>query len=382
MPTQSGTVTFQGIEVPASAVQPTAFFSLTRRHRYVEKSGTFSGLGKTDNIEMNKSDIIAGAKLRVTGSFTVKSSPTTHSTMRWPYDLVWVKLNANGQTSLIDCSGLKLKARAAMQPEISDRGVSQTVGSSTVTQGTLALASESWGVGAGATLSAGTYDFELAFDIPICDDKVDLAGAIFAQTSTMDITLQLKWADASDLFTVTSDISDFSATYQVTTEKYSIPVVGGNFIVPDLSMFHSIVENRYTALAVGPNEAKLTGQGAGKQLLRVWYQTWNGSAPQSPLAASSSNYGEQGWRYGSKETPELYGDGTSMRQINESEYNVDLGGVWGFLSHEFEVVNAFRDTIDMGQTAELRLVSNIDSSVTLTNPAMEYVQEVMFGAGG
>jgi hypothetical protein len=229
-------------------------------------------------------------------------------------------------------------------------------------------------------LAAGTYDVELEWFIPIAEDQADLSGSIFAQTSTMDLTLDVDWEQPANLVDTPADIT-LTGNLKVTTEKYSIPVVGGNFVIPDLSMFHSIASARKTDIAVGENEIRLTGQGAGKQLLRLYYRVLNG-VPSVPLAANAANYASQAWRYGTNETPEVYGDGLAMRMINEAEYGTDLGGVWGWLAHEFNVTNAFRDTIDMGQTSELRLVTTIGSTVVLASPVLEYVQETMFAAAG
>lgn len=381
MPTaqQSGTVTFQGIEVPAQAVNPSAFFALTRRHRNPEVNRPFAGLGLTDHVELKKSDIVAGLTVQFAGSLVVTSTPKM--TMRWPYDLIRAfRFTANGQTNLINASGLQIKARSFMRPGCTDRGVSQAVGAATVQQGTLSSASESWGVAPNKVLAAGTYDVELEWFIPIAEDQSDLAGAVFAQTSTMDLTLDVDWEQPANLVDVPADIT-LTGNLKVTTEKFSIPVVGGNFVVPDLSMFHSITSARKTDIANGDNEIRLTGQGAGKQLLRLYYRLLNG-APSIPVAASAANFGPQAWRYGTNETPETYGDGLTMRMINEAEYGCDIGGVWGWLAHEFNVTNAFRDTVDMGQTSELRLVTNIGAGVALATPVLEYVQETMFAAAG
>jgi hypothetical protein len=379
-------VTFQGIDVPQEAVQPDAFYALTRRHRFQEFNKPFAGLGLTDHVELKKSDIIAGLHVRFSGQVVIAlPTGTAATTMRWPYDLIKAfRLTANGQSNLINCSGLKVKARTAMaDPYFSDRGVTQTVGAGTVNQGTLSLDSEQWGVGAGAAaIAAGTYNVELTWDVDIAEDERDLAGAIFAQTSTMDITLDVDYEQAANLFVLTGTATaTVTGNLIVETEKFSIPVVGGQFVVPNLSLFHSIIQTAYTAVANGDNEIRLIGQGSGKQLLRLFYQTWNGNAPQTPLAATAPNYGPQSWRYGTNETPETYLDGRSMRQMNEREYGTDVAAVWGFLSHEFAVTAAFRDTVDMGQTSELRIVSNIPSAVVLNSPRIEYVQETIFAAG-
>lgn len=378
--TSAAPVTFQGITVPAESVNPTAFYALTRRHRSQEYKAAFAGLGQTDNIELKKADIISGLKVRFSGTIVVTGTPK--STMQWPYGLIAaLRFNANGQSNLINASGAAVKARAFMRPNATDRGVSQTVGTATKTQGTLSLASESWGVAAGATLAAGTYDVELEWDVPIAEDPRDLTGSIFAQTSTMDLTLSIDWAAASALTDTVADIT-VAGSVIVETTRYSIPVVGGQLVVPDLSMYHSIIGNRYTALADGDNRIRLAGQGAGKVLLRLYYRVLNGAgAAAVPLAATASNYGPQGWQYGSNETPEVYGDGLTLRQVNEDDYGSDIGGVFGWLCHEFNVENAFRDSIDMGQTSELSLFTNIASSVALASPVLEYVQETMFAAG-
>ncbi len=382
---QGGALTLQGIPVQQGSVNPNLFFGLTRRHRNPEYNKPFAGLSLTDYVELKKSDIIAGLRVRFSGQVVVTlGTGTAASTMAWPHKLVDnFKFVANGQSNLININGLQAKVREFMREGVDDHGIPQTVGAGTVVTGTLSKSSESWGVGAGATLSSGTFPVELEWLIPVAEDEKDLAGAIFAQTSTQDLVLQIGWALAANLFTTTGNATvALSGNVIVETEKFSIPAVNGLMVLPDLSLFHSMIGTRSAnSLANGDNELRLIGQGAGKQLLRVFYNVWNGAAPQTPLAATATNYGPQSWRYGTNETPETYQDGRSMRQVNEDEYGVDIGNVWGLLSHEFAVRNAFRDTVDMGQTSELRLVTNIASGVTLNAPVLEYVQETMFAAG-
>jgi hypothetical protein len=70
-----------------------------------------------------------------------------------------------------------------------------------------------------------------------------------------------------------------------------------------------------------------------------------------------------------------------MRLDQERRYNADLGGLHGVWCHDFAHENAFRDAVDMGTTAELLLVSTINSAVTQATPAVEYVTETVFLAG-
>lgn len=380
-------LTLQGIDVPAGQINPAAFFAGTRRKYVNEYNRAFAGLGFTDTVELRKSDIIGGLHVRFTGQLAVThSAGSVIPTSRWPYDLARAfRFTANGQSNLINCSGLKLKARESMSNIASDdRGVVQHFAAATVQQGTLSMASENWGLGP-LQVQAATVNLpvELYWFVPIAEDPKDLAGAIFAQTSSMDLTLAVDWESAANLFTVSGgDTVVLTGNVSVSSEKYSIPVSNGAFVLPDLSMFHSVIQTRVaTGVSNGDNELRVIGQGAGKQLLRMFYQIWNGNVPQAPILANATNYGQQGWRYSSNETPELFIDGQQLREWNERMYNCDVGGQWGFLCHEFEVVNAFRDTVDMGQTSELRLLINIANAVTLITPGVEYVQETVFAAG-
>lgn len=379
----------QGIAVPASSVRPEEFHAKTRRHTLLEKSISYSqsvsaGGSTQDVVELRKSDILSTVRVKFSGTLTVTGG-TTNVSRRWPYDLASFKFTANGASNIINASGLKLKAREVMKrADLTDRGVTQTIGASTVNQGTLANASEEWGVGSGATaVAAGSYNVELEWIVPVAEDEKDLAGAVFLATSTADLTLTMDYLSINSLFSggTATDVS-LSGNFEVSSKKFSIPVSDGQIVVPDLSMFHSMIQTRNTDVQVGDNEFRILGQGGGKSLLRAFYQTWNGAGTAAvPLAMGTSNYGQQAWRYGNNETPDTYNNGRTLRYVNERQFNNDMGGQWGFGIHDFASELEFRDVVDMGTTADLRLLVNIAGGVTLASPAIEYVTETVFRAG-
>ena len=378
-------VYLQGIEVPAEAINPPQFFALTRRKYTQEKSAAFAGLGQTDVIELRKSDILSEIRIRMSGSLVVTpGTGTVATTARWPYDLARViKFTANGAANLINAGGLQHKVREVMGKDVAtDRGVSQTVAGAAVTQGTLAANSEVWGVGSQTSaIAAGMYAFELSWVVPVADDQVDLAGAIFLATTSTDLTLSIQWATSADLFVLTGTATAaVTGTYQVITKKFSIPVVNGQIVVPELNLFHSFTSFRSTAVANGVNEVRLPGQGVGKSLLRALFQVYNG-APGVPLALTAANYSDLYWRYGNNETPDDFPDGRAMRQELEHLYGSDVGAIWGFGVHEFAAENGFRDAVDEGTTSDLRIGITIPSGVTLATPAIEGVAETIWLAG-
>jgi len=381
----SPTQTLQGIEVPSANVDAAGFFRATRRQKILQDTRNIQGAGLTDTISVLASGIISGFQLKFSGSLVVTlNTGTVASSARWPWDIPKsVRFSANGQSNLINCSGAKLKARQIMsRGNLTDRGVTRGVGGASpgtqVNQGTMSLAAESWGVGSGVSaIPAGTYDVELEWYIPVAFDDKYLAGAIFAQTSATALEIAIDWDQIADLFILTGNATAvLTGTLYTTSQQYTIPVgPAGSIIVPDLSTFHAMTQSRFSALGSGSNEIRLSGQGVGKQLLRVFTQVWNGAAPGAPLVRNLTNFGQTGWIYGGNTQPETYQDGTTQRYWNESTFDSDLGAVWGFGIHDFVKENAFRDSVDEGAATELRLLETIQNGVTLTNSYMEYVQE-------
>src|SRR5262249_34541362 len=137
-----------------------------------------------------------------------------------------------------------------------------------------------------------------------------------------------------------------------------------------------MIESRYAQLATGDNEIRLAGQGVGKSLMRIFYQVWNGSTT-APLPMNTGNFGQQLWRFAGNHTPEIFTNGLAMAHRVEKLFVADLStsqgfGVWAFASE-----NAFRDAVDEATATELRILSNIANSVTLTSAGLEYVQETL-----
>ncbi len=386
------TQVMQGIEVPASSIQPAEFFKLTRRLRITERTiAAFAGLGSTDNIPILQTGVVSGILLQFQGQVVVNlAAGTAATTGRWPYDLIRaVRLSANGQSNLINVHGGKLKAREIMaRGDLTDRGVPQGVGGASPgtsrVQGTLSLNTEAWGLGQNVTAIPGaptTYPVNLEWYIPVAFDDLTLVGAIFAQTSATDLNIAIDWAPSSDLFILTGAATAVvTGAVTATATVYSIPqAANGDIIVPDLSVFHSLIESRVPVMTNGDNEIRLAGQGVGKQLLRLYGQTFNQAVAGNPvpLAVNAVNYGNVAWRFGGNDTPEVYPNGLLHAHVVEKMFDCDLGTLGGYWVHDFASENAFRDSVDEGGATELRYLLNIPSGVVLTNAFGEYVQETV-----
>jgi hypothetical protein len=380
----------QGIEVPASSVNPAQFFQLTRRLTILEKSlPAFAGLGSTDTIPILQTGVLSGIMIQFSGQIVIAlPTGTAASTGRWPYDMIRaLRFTANGQSNLINCHGRYLKARELQQRgDLTDRGVVRGVGGASpgvqVNQGTMSLSGENWGIGQNVTgIAAGTYPIELEWYVPVAFDDLTLTGAIFAQTSATDLFLAIDWAPLTDLIALTGTATAVvTGSVNAFATLYTIPQgPNGDIIVPDLSTFHSVIESRVPQIANGDNEIRLAGQGVGKQLLRLMGTTFNQAtaAVPVPLPVNSTNYGNLLWRFGGNDTPEVWNNGFAHAHRVEKLFDVDFGTFQGIWCHDFCSENAFRDSVDEGTATELRFLVNIPSGVVLTNAFAEYVQETV-----
>ena len=388
MPAAAPTQIMQGIEVPASSVNPSEFFRLTRRLTILEKNlASYAGLGSTDTIPILQTGVISGVMVQFSGSLVIAlPTGTAATTGRWPYGLMRAgRFTANGQSNLLNADGWSYKVREIMhRGDLTDRGVSRGIGGASpgtaTTQGTLSLNTENWGVGQNVTgIAANTYPVELEWYLPIAFDDLTLLGAIFAQTSATDLFVALDWAPLTDLFALTGTATaTLTGSVSVFATLYTIPQApDGSIIIPDLSVFHSLIQSRVQGgVANGDNEVRLSGQGVGKQLMRLYGRTYNGAVP-APLPLNSTNYGQLLWRFGGNDTPEVYTNGNAMAHRVEKLFDCDIATSQGYWCWDFASENAFRDSVDEGTATELRFLFNIPNGVTLTSPVADYVQETV-----
>lgn len=376
--------TLQGIPAPNVVVNPSLFYAATKRERFLQKGRTaFSGLGAVEPIELRQAGIVSALEVRVSGTITVGTADVTSFSREWPFNLVKrFKLSANGQSNLIDARGLTIRAHEFItNAKLSDQGRSKYVGATAVTDGTLALASDDWGTGTTYVLGPGhtpggtdAYSFDITYLIPIAADPVSLIGSLFAQTTSTNLALEIEWNTEVNLLTKGSAVMTYALFYEVSAVAYSIPTVGGNAIVPDVTTFHQLSEFRQGGLTAGENEIKLPGTGTGRKLMRVIGNIYSSSAP---LAVNSTNYASFGWKYGGNVIPESWNNGATLRALNERQSGVLLGGtMWGLWLLDFASEHALRDLVDEGMTADLRVVPNLVSSPT--SGYVQCAQETLF----
>jgi len=378
----------QGVQAPDVQVAPEEFYPATRRMRFPMRSiANIAGLGSTDPVTLRQTGIVAYLEIRVTGTIVFGGTIAgTSMSYLWPFGLInEVRLSANGQSNLVKCRGLSVRAMELVtNPRIEDNGLGATFGSTAVTSGTMKFPCDDWGTSAGnslnpgATVAAtGTYTVDLTFLVPVTADAQMLIGSVYAQSSATNLTAEIQWETQANLLTL-GGAATFAHTlqFQIVGVVYSIPNVRGRFVVPDLSLFHQLAEFRISGLGQNLNELNLPGTGAGRKLLRLLWNIYTGTAPGQPLPLTAANYNTLGWAYGGADVPEAYANGHQMRAMVYRDTGVDLGANWGIGVWDFASIFALRDAVDEGATSDLRIQLGLVSSPT--NGAAQVLQETVF----
>jgi hypothetical protein len=384
----------QGVQTPSAVVAPQLFAQYTRRMRFAAQSATpIAGLGTSNQVQLKKTGVVSALEVRVAGNVVIGGTiGTTTASYEWPYNLLkGIKVSVNGQSTLIDVRGLDVKANEYMtEREINDRGVAQRFGNATAfNQGTLSLSHEDWGAtGAAANFIApglnvaavATYPLDLTYFIPLAANQVNLIGSIFGQSQATNINLELIWATQAELFSAFGASATLTMTgvnFDVTALAYSIPVVQGNTVLPDLSQLHGLNHYQQAVTVSGESEYLLPGTGAGRALLRLFYNVMTGST-STPLAHTAANFTTCAYKFGANDVPETLVNGSKLRAINERSYNTDIGKLWGYGCWDYASQYALRDVIDLGQTSDFRLV--IGLAATPTAGIVHITQETLFAA--
>lgn len=382
----------QGVQTPSTVVDPLAFATYTRRMRFAAQSSkAIAGLGTADQVQLKKTGVVAGLEIRMAGSVVIGGTiGTTTMSYEWPYNLLnSIKVSVNGQSTLIDARGGDIKVNEFQcQREIDDRGVLQRIGSATAQQqGTLSLSADDWGgTGAPANFMApgtnvaaiATYPIDFTYFVPIAVDQVNLIGSIFGQSQATNINVELNWATQAQLFSAVggaATISFAGVTFDITALVYSIPVVNGKTVLPDLSMLHGLNHYQQPVPASGETEFLLPGTGAGRNLCRL---TWQMYSSATPLAMTAGNFANSAYKFGANDVPEIVPNGSKLRAMNERWYNTDIGKSWGFGAWDWISQYALRDIVDLGQTSDFRLL--VSPVATPTNGVIHITQETLFAA--
>jgi hypothetical protein len=352
-------------------IDPALFARETERSDVPQEQKTISLGGAPIDVRVQSVGILASIRIVIEGTLTVATAAVTTDD-DWPWNLIRrFTLSANGQTGLIACEGLDLRARRQRLFRNPREHVSNVQSNAGVDSATLDPV-------AGSSIAVGSYTFRLIYDVPIVHDAYTLTGALLAQTDQNYLSWRIQPATASELFrTNPANATITNATVKVTNTFYDIPFAdtqqGRKVIIPDLRWLHGFVSVDMPFANNGDVRVPLVRTSG--QLLALHGYIENGTAGHIDPATLD----ELRWEYGGNRRPRVFAPVAVLLEENGRNYNGLLKP--NLFAFDFEVDNPQRDIVYPKGVTELAVVAKIASSVTVNANARVHIAGEMLYSG-
>lgn len=345
------------------------FFRETERNDVPQEQKAYTGLGGAP-IEQRISNVGVLAKIRLifVGTLTVAGGGTVTANYGWPWNTIKrFNLNANGQTSLVSCEGMDLRARR----QRIYRNPRDPISTAPAT--TTDVRDPSPGV-----IANGAYSVVLVYDVPIVHDDYTLTGALFAQSDQIYISWRAQPAAAAELFTIAGgSTATLTGTIHSTLTFFDIPFAdtqqGRKVLIPDLQWLHGYLSSDMPFTNTGDVRTPFI-RTAGQLLSFSSYMDNGGAAVIDPAALAELRF-----EYGGNRRSRNYNPVTQLLEKNAQDYNGRVLPPAGYSILDFEVDNPARDIVYPKGVTELQLVASVPPSVTVNaNARVHFVEETLF----
>lgn len=237
-----------------------------------------------------------------TGTITLSGAGSTLGP-EGPWSIISrIRLTANGNTALFDCSGYGAMIASLFSAQgFSGYGSRPIIPDSATVPGPAATAFSAANFGAGVASGANTWNFALEIPLALADDWRDPVGLILAAAPDTVLQLEVTWA-ASTIATAAARSSPIThATNTVTVaatltpfvEFFTIPASPADY--PDLRRIHTWSEQGPQSIVANGDQDVVLQR--GNTLMRVAHLIWTNTA------ADGTNVSGRELRFNSNEIP-------------------------------------------------------------------------------
>lgn len=360
------------------------FFRTTERNDIPQPPVAYPGLGGGPvDLRIPNIGVLGTIRAVFQLSLVVAGAGTSTSLYNWPWQSGGkrISLNINGQTSIISCEGVDLRARRQRYYRTPREQVSSVQGNNGVDQST--------GNPVPAVIANGTYTVTLVYDLPIPHDDYNLAGVVYAQSDQNALAWRIEppaqpvGNGSGDMFTEASGSTvTLTGTVYWTATVYDVPFGdtsdGRKVLLPDMSWIHGLLG--FNQPIIGNLETQVALIRTAGQLLCTYLYLDNGGLAQIDPAALT----EIRMQYGGNRRPRVYNPPQVLLEKNGHDYNgrilsTSVAGAGGYFLLDNEVDNPIRDLVVPKGVTELYVVVNVPNSITINaNAHGHVVEETMF----
>jgi hypothetical protein len=327
------------------------FDLLTERNDLPQTSDPWPGFQSRIDRRVANVGVLASVRLHLNLTITVSGTGAVTSTYKFPHGLIRkATLNANGGSAIISADGLDLRARR------------QRLFRNPLDPVQVAPNTNTRGEPVPGTLANGTYNVTLVVELPIVHDPASLTGALFAQSDQNYLNWVIETAQLTDVFTIAAG-GAVAITGTVDSELvfFSIPSMdaqNGRVVVLPAAVrwLHEFIstENNFSNTGLVPTPFIRNN---GQLIAAMMYVDNGGQAQIAPSALNRIL-----WRYAGNQTPrELLP--WHILEENARDYNGLINP--GYVVLDFEKENPARDIVYPRGLAELAVVIDVPTSVTV-----------------
>lgn len=364
MPSGTGAVNLRNLPNIQYEVDPGKFFSLTERNVFAPANFAAPTVGNYVNNALLQVGVVSKLRILVVGSVVVATTAATVAGFKWPYGFFRnVSLSGNGQNNFINCSSFDLYERQRVQNKALVDGYT-----------TIPTAAQ--------LATAGTYPFQIQFEVPIAMDDTTLIGSLYAQSEATNLTYNLLTETIANLITtnpgnvtLTNAAGTVATTPTVYLEEtfFEVPYdpqKQGTLVIPDLTVLHGFLANDNPVAnqaVVTTNLIRINGQ-----LERLFFYMDNNNA-----LATNANYANTSLTYGGSQSPYIFNPQQMLQVRNNIDYKRILED--GVFCLDLVNENPARDQILLEGVTNLRLLTSMAAAFTPNAAAkMHFVQETLF----
>lgn len=362
MPVGNGAVTLQTIPSEPFVVDPAAFFQMTEKNVATVKTLAAPTPGGFTSTQLLQTGIISKLALVFKGTLTVATAAVTTSN-QWPYNLLGgFNLSANGQNDLFNCNGIDLHTLRYVKYPAYEDATDLFPGS----------------VGGGNSVAVGSYDLNLTWEVPIAMDDTSLIGALYAQSSSTNLSIRLAMNTLAELFSANPANATITGQFYIQETYFEIPYDSqGRIVTPDLSRLHGFNAVDYPIVNVGETRVPLI-RSAG-QLSRLFLSgkvSSNNRLSGAANAASTKKLEALRLEYGGNQRPYTFDPIELQLALNNQHYGAPAP--YDRIVLDFVRENPVRDIVLMQGVTELAVVPRIGTGVTPSGASFRVAQETLF----
>ena len=365
MPVGTGAVTNRLLPAQPFLTDLNAFNQLTKKNIAQLPAFNRAGNGQTWEKTLPQAGIASKVYIVFEGTVTVTNNTgSVDTTNEYPYNLLKeLKVAVNGSTDLWHCDGRDLHALQHVRHPSRIDTTDQFPGE------------------IGANVGVASGDLYLRWEVPLAMDDVTLAGALYLQSQSINVSFTGREAAEADLFDVNGDATvTITGQWKLEPVTWEVPYGTGEqadkVVIPDLSRLHFFLAATMPLNNVGRNRLPVP-RGDG-QLARMFVSAESADGTDlsaHPSTADAAKIDALRVSYGGNKVPFEWDPASFLVAENNDHYGTRVP--YDRLVIDQVRTHPIREAILLAGLTELAVDLDVNNAVALNQGRARIVSEIL-----